>query len=112
MTLCREPVGVLAGVLILCCGASWLYWLNAILVEVNPTLPKEQRLELLGLNSGTFWSDLKRRWRADWKMHWFWDEHVRLFPKSRKRFYAAISIILFFLTPIANLTICLLFTDR
>ena len=114
MTLCREPIGVLTGLLMLCCGASWLYWLKEIVEEVNSTLSKEQRLEWRSVIFGTLptWSDLKRQWQLDWKIHSFWNDHVRLYPKSRARLYAAVSFLLFFLIPIVNLAFCLLFSSR
>jgi len=112
--MCSEPVGVIAFVVMAGCAASWLYWLKRIIDEVNPTRPEEERLTWRWTNWGPYrsWDDLRERWRVDWKIHWFWDEHGKLFPKSRKRRYAGISILLFVLVPVINLGFCLLVAKR
>ena len=112
--MCSEPVGIVAFAIMFGCAGSWLYWLKMIIEEVNPTRPEEEHLKWQWANWGPYraWGDLRERWRKDWKIHWFWDEHARLFPKSRKRLYAAGSILLFFLIPIMNLVFCLLIVDN
>jgi hypothetical protein len=93
---CHGVFGAIAGGAVILCGLSWLYWLREIGEEVNNTLPTAQRASwglLDAIPSG---------------MHWLWNEHGKLFPKSRKRMYAAVSILLGFLIPIAALTICML----
>lgn len=96
MNQCHGFFGAIAAVGIISCGLSWLYWLREIGEEVNNTLPSDQRA----------------RWRlldgVPTRMHWLWSEHGKLYPKSRKRMYAAVSILLAFLIPIATLTICML----
>lgn len=104
---CREPAGILVGAVIFCCAASYVYWIKKIFDEVNSLRPEEQRLELQWASLATF-GDLKQRWRQDHRAHGVWDEHVRLFPGSRKPLYAAISFVLFFLIPIISLSFCLL----
>ena len=97
MNLCRSIVGPVMFFAAFSFGLAWIYWLRRIYFEVNGTLPKNQRLE--EWNSGE--SIPRQIYRA-------WDEHVRLFPESRKRTYAALFILLAFLVPIAALTWCLL----
>ncbi len=67
---------------------SLLFWLREIGSEVNKTLPEDQRVE---------WNLTER---VPIRIHWLWNEHVRLFPQSRKRKYAALSLVLLFLIPI------------
>jgi hypothetical protein len=105
MSLCH---GVLYGVALfgaLGFGFLSLHWLQAIQADVNKTLvPDEQ--------DAWGWFDLnvpnKERFRRGLKMHWFWDQHIKLFPASRKRIYCSLSLFLFFLVPISCLTACLL----
>ena len=107
MFSCREPAGILAGAASLCCAASYVYWIKTIFDEVNSLRPKEERVELRWASFATL-GDLKQRWRLDWRAHRVWDEHVRLFPGSRKPLYAAFSFLLFCLIPIITLSFCLL----
>ena len=107
MMLCHQPVEAVAGVFALCCAASNLYWFNKICEEVNLTLPKEHRVEGQW-KSFVMLGSLRQRWRQDWTLHRVWNEHVRLYPKSRKRLCVGISFLLFFLVPIVSVTICLL----
>src|ERR1700722_143776 len=97
MTSSRDLTELLAGVGIVLSGFSWLYWLRQVAREVNKTLPEDRRLE---------WGLLERPRRT----RWFWAQHERLFPKSRARIYAALSLVLAFLIAIASATY-LLFAD-
>ena len=94
---CRSPLAILAVAGIAICGISWLYWLRQIVFEVNQTLPEDQRMQW-GLTE-----------RIPPRIHAFWREHEKRFPASRKRMYAALSVLLFFLIPITALVACLLF---
>jgi len=96
MILCRGFLGILEVAGTIFCGFSWLYLLREIGVEVNHTLPKEQRMQW-GLTEA-----------VPLRMHWLWREHEKLFPASRKRMYAALSVLLLFLIPIAALITCVL----
>jgi hypothetical protein len=78
---------------------STLYWLREIGKDVNSTLPESQRIE---------WKLFETI--PPFKMHWMWQEHVRLFPNSRKRICVAFSFLLFFLVPTVTLTVGLLRT--
>jgi Ca2+/Na+ antiporter len=89
-----------AGIAIILCGVSYLYWLREIGREVNETLPKEER------RSWSLTEPIPPR------MHSLWSRHEQVFPKSRKRVYAAVSLILMFLTGIISLTASLLATGR
>jgi hypothetical protein len=77
-------------------GVSWLYWLREIGSAVNNTLPEDQRVR---------WSLMGK---VPVRMHWLWREHGKLFPQSRKRTYAALSILFVFLIPITALVTCIL----
>jgi hypothetical protein len=88
MIFSRGFLGLLAFVGPIVFGLSWLYWLHEIAVDVNKTLPKYQRVE---------WGLLEKVPR---RMHWLWKEHARLFPHSRKRIYAALCLVFFFVVPI------------
>jgi hypothetical protein len=74
--------------LMIACGFTWLYWLREIGEDVIQTLPEGERV----------------RWRLSGivpsKMHSIWRNHAALFPKSRKRMWAAVSLLLLFLIPI------------
>jgi hypothetical protein len=77
-------------------GLSWIYWLQRLYFEVNRTLPEKQQLK-----EWKRWENIPR------EIYRVWDEHVKLFPESRNRSYAALSLLLAFLVPIATLTWCL-----
>lgn len=94
---CRGPFAVLAVVGLIFCGVSWLYWLRQIGLEASKALPDDQRVE---------WG-LTERVPAK-RTHLLWREHEKQFPNSRKRMYAALSILFFFLIPIAALVACIL----
>jgi hypothetical protein len=93
MTLDHDLIGFLAGAGIVLSGLSWLYCLRQVARQVNKTLAEDNRLEWGLAEPG-----------PGWRMHWFWAEHERLFPKSRTRIYAALSIVLAFLIAIASTT--------
>jgi hypothetical protein len=76
---------------------SSLYWLHEIGTDVNSNLPESQRIERKLLQMV-----------PPFKIHWIWKEHVRFFPRSRKRIYVALSLLLLFLVPIVSLTVHLL----
>jgi hypothetical protein len=76
---------------------SLLYWLRQMAMEVNSGLPSSKRIE---------WGLLQMV--PPLKIHWIWQEHLRLFPKSHKRTYVALSLLLLFLIPIVTLTMRLL----
>jgi hypothetical protein len=107
MILCSEPVEILAGVVTVSCAASYVRWTKTMFDEVNALRPPEQRVELQWASLATL-GDLKQRWRQDQRAHVVWDEHVRLFPRSRKPLYAAVSYVLFLLIPVLTLSFCLL----
>jgi hypothetical protein len=94
---CHGFLGICVEAGVIVCGLSWLYWLREIGLDVNKTLPQDQRVR---------WS-LTEKVPAG-RMHWRWREHAKLFPESRKRIFAGLSILLCFLIPIAALIICLL----
>jgi hypothetical protein len=97
MSPCNGAAETFTGIAAVFFGFSWLSWLRGICDETNKTLPENKRVEL-----GSWGQNIPRQ------AHWLWNEHVRLFPKSRKRMYAALSLILFLLIPIVALTTCLL----
>ena len=84
---------------LLLCGMSWIYWLRQIGLEAGKTLTDDQRVQW-GLTDAI---PAKR-------MHLLWREHEKQFPKSRKRTYAVLSILFFFLIPIGALIGCILLT--
>ncbi len=94
---CHGPLAILAVAGLIFCGMSWLYWVRQIGFEVNATLPEDQRVQ---------WG-LTEKVPAK-RMHLLWREHEKRFPNSRKRMYAALSILLFFLIPITALVACAL----
>jgi hypothetical protein len=96
MNLCRSILGPTAFIAALFFGFSWIYWLRRIYFEVDGTVLENQR------------SGWMRSVSVPPEIHRVWDEHVRLFPESRNRSYAALSFLLFFLVPIAALIWCLL----
>jgi hypothetical protein len=96
MIPCHGFLGYFAVAALILCGLSWLYWLRKIGVEVNNTLPEDQRVR---------WSLLEK---VPARMHWLWNEHRKLFPASHKRTYAVLSILFLFLIPIAALIACIL----
>jgi len=94
---CHGAVGIFTAIATVSFGLSWLYGKRGICADVNRTLPEDKRVEL-----GSWAQNLPRQ------VHWLWDEHVRLLPASRKRIYAALSLILFVLIPNVALAACLL----
>jgi hypothetical protein len=94
---CHNGLAIIAIVGVIFCGVSWLYWLRQIGLEASRALPEDQRVQW-GL---TEMVPAKR-------MHLLWREHEKRFPKSRKRMYAALSILFSFLIPITALVACLL----
>jgi hypothetical protein len=74
-----------------------MYWLRAIVADVNKTLPEDQQIK---------WKSYSQVEGSQWRVHRAWEDHIRLFPDSRKRFYAAISLVSFFFFPIVILTVC------
>jgi len=99
MTSSRDLTELLAGAGIVFSGLSWLYWLRQVAREVNKTLPEDKRLE---------WAILERPRR----IRWFWAQHEKLFPGSRTRTYAALSLVLAFLIAIASATYLLFAETR
>ena len=80
-------------------GLSWLYCLYAIISDVNKMLPAAQQLDPRSAWTG----------KAPWRVHQAWNEHVRLFPRSRMRLCAAFSLLAAFLSGIIPFAACLLF---
>jgi hypothetical protein len=101
MSSSNDVIECLAGAGIVLSGLSWLYWLRQVAREVNKTLPEDKRLDwsLSELGPG-------------WRMHWFWTEHKKLFPESRARAYAMLSISLFFLIGVTAMTFILIADSR
>jgi hypothetical protein len=97
MIVCHGFFAIIAIAALIVCGLSWLYYLWEIGLEVNNTLREDQRVR---------WSLTEK---VPTVMHWLWSEHAKLFPESPKRTFAALSILLFFLIPIAALLACILF---
>ena len=88
-------------------GILWLCLLQQIRADVNDTIPTNERKDW------KWWDEfsgvqIKVQWWRDIRMHWFWDEHVRLFPTSHKRIHCAMCLISAFTIPIACLIACLL----
>jgi hypothetical protein len=94
---CHDSLTIVAVVGLILCGVSWLYWLRQIGLEASKALPEDQRVQ---------WG-LTERVPAK-RMHLLWRAHEEQFPKSRKRMYAALSLLLFFLIPITALVTCIL----
>jgi hypothetical protein len=94
---CHGSLAIVAVAALILCGVSWLYWLRQIGQEASKALPEDQLVQ---------WG-LTERLPAK-RMQLLWREHEKQFPKSRKRMYAALSILLFFLIPIAALVTCIL----
>jgi hypothetical protein len=86
-TLCT-----ISGIVSIAALVSLLFWLQRIASDVNGTLPKNERVE---------WSFGEMV--PPFKIHGIWNKHVRLYPESLKRIYAAVSLLLMFLAPIAAL---------
>jgi hypothetical protein len=97
---CHNGLAIVAIAGLILCGMSWLYWLRQIGLEFSKALPADQRLEW-GLAESV----------PPNKMHLLWREHEKQFPNSRKRVYAALSFLLFFLIPITALVTCLLLSE-
>jgi hypothetical protein len=98
MLLCHGFLGYFATAAIICCGISWLYWGREIRRDLNETLPENQRVD---------WR-LMDKVPAGGMSDRLWNQHAKLFPASRKRMYAMLSIVLFFLIPIATIIACIL----
>lgn len=94
---CGNSLAIVAVAGLIPCGISWLYWLRQISLEASKAFPDRQRMQW-GL---TEMVPAKR-------MHLLWREHEKQFPNSRKRMYAALSLLLFFLIPLAALIGCIL----
>jgi hypothetical protein len=94
MTPFDGSLGMFIGGAVIVCLVSLLYWLREIGMDVSNTLPEDQRIARWGLFD-----------RVPKRIHGLWDEHVKLFPDSRKRLYAALSMLLMFLIPITALII-------
>ena len=90
----------LAFLAVIVAGCSWLFWLRKIASDVNPTLLESER------SAWSFWG------AVPWRIHEFWDKHARLFPHSRARTYAAVSIISFFLVGLSYIVAMLLTLGR
>jgi hypothetical protein len=99
MTSSRDLTEFLAGAGMILSGFSYLYWLRQVAREVNKTLPENKRLE---------WGLLERPRRT----RWFWAQHEKLFPESRARAYAMLSIVLFFLIGVTAMTFILIADSR
>jgi hypothetical protein len=93
---CQGFLGYFAIAACIVFGCSWVHWLREIAREANQSLPENQRVDLSRLNKA-----------PASRMHRLWDEHRKLFPASRKRKYAAISLLLCALIPIAALIACI-----
>jgi hypothetical protein len=94
---CHGPLAILAVAGLILCGISWLCWLRQIGLEASKALPGDQRVQ---------WG-LTERMPAG-RMHLLWQEHEKQFPNSRKRMYAVLSLLFFFLIPIPALIACIL----
>jgi hypothetical protein len=73
-----------------------VYWLREVAREANQSLPENQRVDLIRLKKA-----------PTSRMRRLWDEHRKQFPASRKRKYAAISLLLCALIPIAAMITCI-----
>jgi hypothetical protein len=95
----HDLIKFLAGAGMILSGFSYSYWLRQVAREVNKTLPENKRLEwdLLGKPRMT---------------RWFWAQHEKLFPESRTRAYAMLSIVLFFLIGLSATTFILIADSR
>lgn len=91
MSLGQQIVGACGFAGCIICGFSWLYWLRKIADDVNSTMPRDQQVT---------WGITENPPTA--AMHRFWDQHGQLFPSSKKRMYAAASIVLGFVIGIAS----------
>jgi hypothetical protein len=101
MSSSNDVIECLAGAGIVLSGLSWLYWLRQVAREVNKTLPEDKRLDWSLSEPG-----------PGWRMHWFWTEHKKLFPESRARAYAMLSIVMFFLIGLIATTYLLIAETR
>lgn len=89
-------------------GILWLYLLQQIRADVNKALPMTERQDWKLWDEFSSSVPMRVRFWRNVRMHWFWDEHVKLFPASHKRIYCALSLILAFTIPITCLIACLL----
>jgi hypothetical protein len=87
------------GVGVVLCGVSWLYWLRQIALEANETLPAGEQVR---------WPSLIEAPKPAFRILRLWEHHARQFPASKKRAYAAISLLLFFLVGIVGVTASIL----
>lgn len=98
MALCSGPERVFALVSAIVFGLTWLYFLQRILEEVASVQPESEQFVWK-------WWRLEPTPRGVPRM---WDDHVRLFPGSRKRLYCGLALSLFFLVPAGTMAYCLL----
>jgi len=96
---------IIAGSGFLIFGILWLYWLQSIRTDVNKALPPDQQDPWKWWAWDVSWREAMRQ---NLKMHWFWGEHARLFPKSPKRIYCSVSIVLAFTIPITCMIVSIL----
>lgn len=85
MHIGQEIVGVCGTAGFIISGFSWLYWLRKIADDVNSTMPEDQRV------TWEITEAIPNR-----AMDRFWRQHEQLFPSSKKRIYAAASVVLGF----------------
>ena len=95
---------------VILCGVSWLYWIREIVIEANPTVPEDQRAVWQGLADQEM--NPIKRFRLGVKIRRLCEQHAKMFPTSKKRNYAAVSLLLFFLVPIFALAASLLITGK
>lgn len=99
MTVC-DVAKIVGGALFLAFGAAWIYGLRSIVPDVNQTRPERQQIR---------WKSYSQVEGSQWRVHRAWEDHIRLFPNSRKRLYAGISLISAFAFFIAAISACLFF---
>ena len=96
MSLERDLFDVCSTVGVVAAGASWIYWLREIAFDVNKTPPADRHLTL------RLWEQISPG------MHILWNRHAELYPRSKSRTYAALSLILGFMIIVAATTVTLL----
>lgn len=101
----RHALRFVAATAVVVFGILWLYLLQQLRADVNNAIPDNERKDWKWWEEFSSVPNRVRMWR-NIRMHWFWDEHVRLFPASHKRIYCALSLILFFTIPIVCLVAC------
>ena len=97
MPPCHGFLKYLAVAAFVCCGSCWWYLCREISRDVNKLLPANQRRDFPLSGKG-----------PAGLLGWLWNEHAKHFPTSRKRRYAVLSILLFFLIPIGTVVTCIL----